>query len=160
MDLLIEKIVRALSHIIPSALRWYYTEQRLAKRMRITVSGENEGLVVNCADIPDARVWFEVTNQTPFPVEIRALSADLMWGGRVARFISIQRVELAPHSIDKVFVETTLTHEQAQKIRTFDAREDPRLSVHVEMQCRLRPFTLFGRDIQTPNFERINCEAA
>lgn len=160
MEIVTGMIMRALSHVVPSVLRWYYTEQRLAKRIRITVSGEHEGLVVNCANIPDARVWFEVTNQSPFPIEIRALSADLMWGGRVARFISIKRTELAAHSIEQVLVETTLTHEQAEKIRVFDAKQDPRLSVHVEMHCRLRHFALFGREIQTRNYERMNCEAA
>ena len=158
MELIIGMLLRVLSYVVPFALRWYYTAQRLAKFMRVTVSSENEGLVVNCADIPEAHVWLEITNHSSFPVEILALSIDLLWGGKVGRFLSIARAEIKPHSSDRLFVETTLTTEQARKICAMSSQEKARLTIHVELQCRLRKFALIGREINTKNVSLRGCE--
>jgi LEA14-like dessication related protein len=160
MELLISMVMRILSHLVPSVLRRYYTEKRLVEMIRVTVNSENDGLVVNCSDIPDARVWFEVTNQSPFPIEVRGLSVDLSWGGNVGRFISIARTTVGPHSFERLYTHTTLTGEQAAKIRAIQGRDEPRLSMHLEMSCRLRSFALMGREIKTRNVRCMNCETA
>jgi len=152
--------MRFLSYVIPFILRWYYTSEKLAGMMRVTVNSEHDGLVVNCGELPDAKIWLEITNQSPFPIAIQTVSVDLIWGARVGRFISIARSEVNPYSFERLFVETTLTGEQVAYIRKNHSNNTPRLSVIIELQCRIRSFALRGREITTKNFELMNCNAS
>ncbi len=150
-------LIRLLSHVVPFGLRWYYTTQRLSKLMRVTVSSENEGLVVNCSDIPEAHVWLEITNHSPFSIEVHAISANLLWGGRVGRFLSVATITIKPHSTERAFIETTLTAEQARKACAISSKDSPRLNIHLEASCRLRRFALTEQEIKTKNYDLRGC---
>ncbi len=157
MELIGNIIMKFLSYIIPFVLRWYYTRKKLAEMMRITINSEHDGLVVNCGEIPDARIWMEVANQSPFPVEIQGISVNLIWGGTVGRFISIERSEIKPHSFERILVETTLTGEQAAYIRENHSKNKPRLSVLLELKNRIRSFSVCRQEISTTNIKLNNC---
>lgn len=158
MELIGNVIMKFLSYVIPFVLRWYYTHKKLAEMMRITINSEHDGLVVNCGEIPDAKIWMEIANHLPFPIEIQAISVNLIWGGTVGRFISIERCEIKPHSFERILVETTLTGEQAEYIRKNNSKSKPRLSVLLELKSKIRSFSLRGREITTTNFRLNNCD--
>ena len=160
MNLVLDLMLRVLSHVMPWGLRWYYSPSTLAKMIRVTINSENDGLVVNCAGIPDARVWFEVTNQSPFPMEIQAMAVDLIWGAKVGQFVSIERKRINSHSYERLLVETVLTKEQANYIKEHHTENTPRLVVLIEFNCRIQAFALFGREITTTNHRVVNASVA
>ena len=50
----------------------------------VTIGSENDGIVVNCSELPDARAWLEITNLSPFTLKLTGIEAVLWWVGRVA----------------------------------------------------------------------------
>ncbi len=89
------QIIKALSYVFGFAMKKYYTPQRLADMIKVTVPSEHTGISFNCADLPDASAWLEFTNLSPFPVTIYGIEAELNLSGRVARFISFSNREVA-----------------------------------------------------------------
>jgi len=124
--------------------------------VKIDISSENEGITVNCSELPEARVWLEVTNLSPFPIEIEGIEARLFWVSGVGRFISISRHSIKHAAHERVFLETDLTGKQAEHIKQTNRLDHPRLSVKFYMSCRLSCFVK-QREIQTKNYRLLNC---
>lgn len=127
--------------------------------IEVTVSSENDGIVVNCSELPDAGVWLEITNLSPFTQKVMGIEASLYWVGRVAEFKSIQRLELKPHSKERFFIQTSLNELQARHIREKNQLDKPRLYVSIYIESSIRLITK-QRDIQTSNVRLLNCNIA
>lgn len=146
-----DRIIKTLSYVFGFAMKKYYTTQRLADMVKVTVPSEHSGISINCADLPYASAWLEFTNLSPFPVVIYGIEAELNLSGRVARFISFSNHEVAPSTQDRLFIQTDITEAQANHIKRCRDIERPRLVVKMWLGCRLRNFEIFGRQITTKN---------
>ncbi|MCG7986222.1 MAG: hypothetical protein JAY64_01720 [Candidatus Thiodiazotropha weberae] len=150
-------IIRALSKMFGFAMKNYYTKQKLSSMVKINISSEHSGITVNCSELPDARVWFEVTNLSPFPVTIHGIEAELYLSGRVARFVNLFNQEVPPSDQDRVFIQTDLSGKQSAHIKRNMGIDNPRLIIKMFLSCNLRTFEIDGREITTKNIEFMNC---
>ncbi|UQG59636.1 hypothetical protein MIH18_18240 [Marinobacter sp. M3C] len=152
-------LIKVLSKLLPSLFRLIYSNEKMLGMVDVTISSENEGLVVNCADLPDARVWLEITNLSPFTLKLTGIEAVLLWVGRAAEFRSLHCLNIKPHSKEKILIETSINELQARHIREKNQLDKPRLSVHAFFESSIRPLSK-QREIQTSNFRLLNCGVA
>ena len=76
-DLVASAIQNALSYVAAFALRWYWSERRLASRIRTTIRSEHDGITINGGEIPEFYAWLEIQNLTPFPIEVDRLFGEV-----------------------------------------------------------------------------------
>jgi len=148
-------ILKILSFLLPTIFRKIYTHEKLSNLIEITVSSENDGIVVNCMDLPDARAWIEITNLSQFTLKLVGIEAVLYWVGRAADFKSLQRVELKPHSKSRIMIEASLSGRQAEHIKAKNSMDTPRLHVSAYFESSIREINK-QRDISTKNVRLLN----
>ena len=158
-EIIISWILKVLVKIAPWVFRWLYSHEKLAGLIDITINSENDGLVVNCADLPDARAWIEITNLSPFKLKLVGTEAVLYWVGRAAEFQSLQRLEISPHAKERIIVETSLNDRQAAHVTKNHELAKPRLYVQLYFESSIRSIHK-QRDIQTSNVRLLNCKSA
>lgn len=151
-------LLKILSFLLPTIFRKIYTHEKLSNLIEITVSSENDGIVVNCMDLPDARAWIEITNLSQFTLKLVGIEATLNWVGKVAEFKSLQRVELKPHSKSRIMIETSLSGMQAGHIKSKNLMDTPRLYVSAYFESSIREINK-QRDISTSNVRLLNSGA-
>lgn len=151
--------VKILSKIMPSIFRWIYSHEKLVGLIDVTINSENDGVVINCSELPDARAWIEVTNLAPFKLKLVGVEAILYWVGRVAEFQSLQRIDVLPHTKLKLLIESSLNELQAAYIRKNHALDNPRLHIKLYFESSIRDIEK-QRDMQTTNIKLLNCENA
>ncbi len=57
--------VKILVKIAPFIFRWIYSHEKLVGLINVTISSENDGVVINCSELSNAVAWIEVTNFSP-----------------------------------------------------------------------------------------------
>lgn len=151
-------IQRFVSLFAAFALRLFWTEKRLAARIKITVSSEHEGIRIDAGELPNFHGWIEIINLSPFPIEIDRLYGELFYGARIASFTWLDRATVSPSSEQKVRIGCDLTDAQARYLRRTYGRNKTRLSVNGHFVCRVRGFRVSGRSIESSNVEVINAD--
>lgn len=150
--------LRYLSRVFGFLMKWYYTSERLSDAVRVEVSSEGDGVVVNCGDPAEAHAWLQITNLSHFPVRVEGVEAVLSLAGNVGRFTRLTRVDVEPSSVERVLIEASLSDGQVRCIQTGRVYGAQRLSVHVLFGCRVRDFSA-SRDIDITNIRFLNCDA-
>ncbi len=151
--------LKLASKLLPTLFRRIYTYEKMLGLIEVTISSENDGLVVNCAELPDARAWLEITNLSPFTLKLVGIEAILYWVGRAAEFRSMQRMEIKAHTKERIFIETSINELQSRHISKNNELDKPRLYVSLYLESSLRSINK-QRDIQTSNFRLLNCHGA
>ena len=151
-------ILKVLSFLLPTIFRKIYTHEKLVNLIDISVSSENDGIVVNCMDLPDARAWIEITNLSQFTLKLVGIEAILYWVGRAAEFKSLQRIELKPHSKSRIMIDTSLNGRQVEHIKANNTKDTPRLYVSAYFESSIREINK-QRDISTSNVRLLNHSA-
>lgn len=149
---------KILSFLLPTVFRKIYTHEKLSKLIEITISSENDGIVVNCADLPDARAWIEITNLSQFTLKLVGVEAVLYWVGRAAEFKTLQRLKIRPHSKCKIVIEASLNGRQAEHIKNKNSMDAPRLHLSAYFESSIREINK-ERDISTSNVRLLNSGA-
>jgi len=156
VDILSSLAQWVLSFLPAFMLRWYWTEQRLAVRIKTTISSEGQGIWVDAGEIPNFHAWLEVTNFSPFQVEVERLHGELYYGTRICSYIWLERIEVPTASEKRIRIEGTLTDSQALYLRRNFGKNKTKLLINGYLQCRVRGFHIFGRTIESSNAEIVN----
>ena len=157
LETLIGWVLKFLPKFLHFLFRWFYSHEKLANMIGVTIGSENEGLVVNCSDLPDARAWVEITNLSPFELNIVGTEAILYWVGKVAEFKSMQRLSIKSHSKIQILLETSLTGLQSKHIKKTNHMDKPRLYISLYFESSIRVINKV-RSIETSNCRLLNCE--
>jgi hypothetical protein len=80
INLVTEFLPKMLGHVLPVAIRWYYTPEKLADRVKVRVCEDRDGLSYWGGELPQARAWVRVTNLTPFPLLIDRIYGNFRKG--------------------------------------------------------------------------------
>ncbi|RYE50231.1 MAG: hypothetical protein EOP48_20125 [Sphingobacteriales bacterium] len=157
-----ETIVGWVVKISPKFLhflfRWFYSSEKLTNMIGVTIGSENEGIVVNCSGLPEARAWVEITNLSPFELNLVGTEANLIWVGKVAEFTSMQRLSIKRHSKIQILLETSLTELQSKHIEETNHMERPRLYISLYFESSIRLINKV-RSIETSNARLLNCKS-
>ncbi len=154
INLLTEFFPKMLGHVFPVAIRWYYTQEKLADRVKIRVCEDRDGLEYWNGELPQAQAWIRVTNLTPFPIVIDRLYGSFWYGTQLAHY-SVLKQHKVPASGEKdIYIEAPLTSGQAAYIEKTRKAES---SLHLGALCRcnVREFQL-ERTLKTGHARLVN----
>lgn len=149
---------RALSWGASFALRWYWSEQRLASDVRTVLPGDRQAVRIDGGENPSVAVWLELQNLTPFPIEIDRLFGEIFCGCRIASFVYLDRRLIQPLKTEIVHIQADMTDGQARSLRISQEKR-VRLTLNGFIACRVRGFRLYGRNIESGNVEITNIKA-
>ena len=137
---------RALQHVPGlrrTAWKKIYSEPRLNQEIRIGVRGDGEGIdVYRNGNEGHVRVWLDVVNMLPFPVEIDRITGALTVSGAVvAEINSVDRHTLKARRWGDVFFQFSLSSSQLEAIALQrqnrpDARAGMRIRVYLQSNVR------------------------
>lgn len=159
-DLASSAVQNALSYVAAFALRWYWSEKRLASRVRTTVRSENEGIRIDGGEVPEFYAWLEVQNLTPFPIDVDRLYGEVYCAGRIASFVWLERKQIASLQAEMVYVHADMTDAQARHLSRTVEMDKVRVVLGGYVTCRVRGFALFRREIVSSNVQIINVKKA
>jgi|GEM_PF-4376063 len=151
-------IIRGSSYVFGSALSKFYTKEKLSDLVEIKVSSEAPGITVNCSDLPDISVWLEITNSSPFNLNINEIEANFYLPDRVTSFVKTCNMDIDNKKEERLFIRTDLNEKQVTYIKKHKSVETPRLKINAMLSCRLSSFEINDREITTKNIEFIKCD--
>ena len=125
----------------------------------VSISSENDGIVVNCSGLPDARAWIEITNLSPISLKLVGTEATLNWVGPVAMFISLERIELPSHSKRCMHLSAVINNAQAKHVSENHESDKVRLTIRLHFESVIRNI-LKQREICASNARLLNAHNA
>lgn len=161
MDGIFIKIaVSALAKVLPFTLRRVYPPERIADLVTIRISSESEGIEFWNGDIPKARVWVEITNRSPFTLELDRAYGSFEYGSNMERFWYLKREEIPPTTEVRILLEASLTKEHVVVIqRLMASNPNPVVNINAGLLCKVHNFCV-NRRLQTAHHKLVNFKVA
>lgn len=151
-------LINLLSYLFASALRKYYTPEKLAAMVELNVSRAPSAITINCSELPDIGVWLEFKNTSPFRVTVHEFEVELYLPERVCKLLKISNRDIARSAEERLFVQTDLTMKQLEYIKKHTHIHDPLLKVNAMLECRLSSFEIIQREIHAPHITFTDCD--
>lgn len=144
-----------IAHYIPGVfLRWYYTEEKLARKISVSVRGDGEGVYFHHGTPGSVRIWLTVSNFLPFDVEVDRITGSVSCGHKVAELAWMEREKIGGSSQRELLVETTLSSDQLQAVARFcGERDSTRLTLNLQFDCKIRRFRCQRGELRVKNVE-------
>lgn len=108
--------LKGLGALLPTLLGWFYRPERIDKDIKIRPHGEGEALTFSTNVLPNVQLWFQVTNLSPFSIEIDRMLVQVSYGPVIGEFCTLRKTKLKPASEALVKVESALTSLQAAAV--------------------------------------------
>lgn len=155
-ELLTKATVKLLGFLMPFTLRWYFTGQRLADNVKITVASDGEGIEFWAGDLPRIEAWVVITNHTPFALELDSCYGSFGFGQPLCEFMNLERRQVAANAEDRFMLRASMSVFQAEYVRKMQ-KENDRASIdfHGNLSCSVNRFSLDKR-IETTHFRLSN----
>lgn len=155
-EILIEFIVKLLGWALPSAIRWRYPAKRIDGLVKVRVSSQGEGIEFWNGGIPKVKAWVEITNLSPFPIEIERAYGTFAYGADLEKFTYLKRESIPPASEIAIPIETSITNEHVAVVqRLAPSHPTPALQFNARVLCKVQDFEL-SRLIQTSHHKLVN----
>lgn len=117
MDIFSSMLIRVLAKILPSAIGYFYTEEKIAQGIKFQIRSDHEGMSFWGADMPRASAWVDILNLTPFTIEIDRMYGEFINGAGVADFFYLEPKVLKPSGEVQVLIATHMGANQANYIQ-------------------------------------------
>lgn len=156
LDLLVGKLVELLGRIAGFTVRWYFTPKRLADNVRVDISSQHEGVVIDGGECPWFHGWLLITNHNPFPVTLDRATGELNLAGPLGSFVILDGCIIPRHSTVSVRFHSYM-HDWAAA-RLYKARKVEkrvRVAINPLFRCKIRSFD-FSRSLEIGNAEIRN----
>jgi len=135
---LLKGLIRHLPSIV---FRWYYTPERLSSLVYCDLSPRGESVAIDLGQVTSARIFLQVINLSPFPMEIDRAQLQLNCGGANIDFVQLKRTKIEPGAITQVFLQSSMQDGAANAIAN-STETVPRawLNGALEVNCSVRNF--------------------
>lgn len=157
VELFSNLLPKALGYAMPFSIRWFYTPEKIAGKIKVNIPGDGDGVAYNCADLPTVRIWLRLSNFTPFTIEFDRIYGQLCYGGVLGEFTHIKKHKLLPATEDDALIEINLSEAQVQYIRRNMPNVQTKIYLGAFINCRIHSFELH-REINTKNVQIYNCD--
>jgi hypothetical protein len=149
--------LKLLGFLVPRLLGWFYKRSWIADRIKIRVSSEGDGVVVNGGrDLPNLRITMQVTNLSPFSIELdRVITQVALRGGVLGEFVHLRHVALKPATETMFEIHGPLSQHQLDYLDRQPDRPDATLYLCAFVNCKVHNFQL-DRQITAGNVRYIN----
>lgn len=158
LELIGTGLLRLGAMALPPVARRFYGQEKLSSQIKIRVRGDGDGVVFNCGEMPNARVWLRITNLSPIDVEFDRIFGTIYCGARLAAFQDLNRYRIKSAAEDEVFLEIMLTQDHSTFLRRNRQNNcQTTLSVSGYICSSLHNYQLPYREVQARNVEFQNC---
>lgn len=158
VELLTDIFPKIFGYAIPFAVRWFYKPRKIDEGIKVRVRSDGDGVMYDCAGLPNVRIWLQLSNLTPFAVEFDRIYGELWHGGFLGKFTYIKKHKLQPSKEVDALIEISLTEAQVQYIRRNNLPNiQTNLSLYAFINCKIHSFELH-REVNTNNVRFNNCD--
>lgn len=149
--------LKILGAVVPLFVSWFYKPEKIAANLKFRVRGDGDGVSYECGELPGVRIWFLVSNLSPFNVEIDRLRVQVAYGAVIGEAIHIQKHVIAASREEEFLVEASLNERQVAYIqKNLDQKFETKLYVNAYVNSRVHNFEL-TRIVETRNVRLVNC---
>ena len=146
METLIKTILDWIFHVAPAFLiRWYWTEDRLQRRVIIDVRPRGDAREFRGGEQPEVQIFLRVWNMAPFFIEVDRLKVDIWCSGcgEVCQPLQdIQKRKVPPAG----FADILMRGGQGVNIETLLERAGTwptaNINIHAEIVSSVRNFSI------------------
>jgi len=150
-------LLKTLGALLPILLGWFYKPEWIDSRIKLRVDSEGDGVTVQGGELPYLRIWFHVTNLSPFTIELDRVITQMQLRGRViGEFSHLHKHIVKPSSEERFLLEGSLGANQLEYLERQEANHYPNLYLTVYANCRVHSLVL-KRNAQTTSVRYLNC---
>ncbi len=153
-------LLKALGAAVPVILGWFYKPGRIDRDIKIRPTGEGEALNFYASDLPNIQVWLQITNLSPFTIELDRILVQVSYGAVIGEFSSLRRITLKPASEELIKVESALTSKQVASVLVQSKTANyATLYITAFFNCKVHNLEV-ARNPQTTNIRVIGAPSA
>ena len=121
-------------------LRWKFSEERMADLVKIDIFPRHENVRVALGPIATFQLWFQVSNQSPFEVELDRTQIEFQCAGTSLHIPYIKKIKVKAGGTEKFHVDGDIPDNKADQIAQYNDRNHSSISMDVYFNCRLHGF--------------------
>jgi hypothetical protein len=153
-------LLKALGALLPTLLGWFYKPSRIDRDIKIRPNGEGEAITFYASELPNIQIWLQVTNLSPFTIEIDRLLVQVAYGTVIGEYATLRKTTLKPASEALVKVESALTTKQVSAVMAQRANASyATLYITAYVNCKVHNLEL-TRSPQTTNIRVLGVPSA
>lgn len=116
-ELVKEFSVKLLAKLLPWTLRWLYTPEKIAGLIKVRISSEGSGIELWGGELPHASAWIQITNLSPFTLELERAYGSIEYGSSLDRYNYLRKAIIPPASEVRIHIEASLSQEHVGIIK-------------------------------------------
>lgn len=159
-ELLKEFAVKAVAKIFPWALHWLYPPEKIGSLIQIRIASDSDGIEFWGHELPKARAWIQITNLSPFTLELDRAFGNFEYGSDLERYWHLKKQKIPPASEARIQVEATLSASHAAIIqRLRSSSPSPVVNFDGYFTCSVNNVHV-SRRMQTTHHRLVNFNVA
>jgi len=91
------------------ALRLVFTPSQFSKLIKIDLRPRHDPVTLNFGENPHTTIYLQITNRSPFTVELDRLHLELVYGSGLANLYYLERIKMKSGSTTDIFVRRELS---------------------------------------------------
>ena len=148
---------KLMAWLPPFLIRWKFTKEALAARVRIDVRNRPHAVQINGGEISDATTWLTIQNAGYFPVQLDRLTLTLTLGGVPLDFYHLTRVSIPVDKMHELFLRDPLNPGLISHIkRNLKNGEIVSASIDAEFNSDIHNFSVRVPHISGISYRAIN----
>jgi hypothetical protein len=156
LELLRDLVLKVVAIVAPFAVAWFYKPERIAADLKIRVRGHGDGVSFEGGELPKTRIWFLVSNLSPFRVEIDRLVIQVAYGAVIGEIAHVKKHSIAASREAEFLVEASINEYQIAYIRkNLSQKPQTELCVTAFVTSKLHDFETTS-NVSTNNVRLLN----
>lgn len=116
-ELVRDVALKILGHVAPFALARFYPAEKISSHLRFRVRGEGDGVTYEGGELPKIHIWMQVSNLSPFNVEIDRMVVQVTYGAPIAEIVDVRRRSVPSSTEAEWLIECVLNEKQVAYIQ-------------------------------------------
>lgn len=121
-------------------LRWYFSQEKLAKLIYVDIQPRHDSAVVDLGQGASFRLWLQAINLSPFTVELDRASFIFWYGGATLNASILNKKSIAPGEITTLYLNEVIPDGFADQMASTSPNNPVALSGNIEFNCKIRSF--------------------
>ena len=125
--------------------KWFltrkYPEQRMAELITVDLRPRHNPATVNLCSTPTYDLWFQITNMSPFEVELDRAQIEFICAGTSLETSYIQRTKFKPGESSEILVTDDIPEGKANFIAQHHDRNSSFITMDMDFNCSLHSFS-------------------
>jgi hypothetical protein len=156
LELLFNFSIKLLGKLLPISIRWHYTPERIAEKIKVTIASESNGVEFWAGNLPHVQTWVVVTNLSAFPVELERAFGSVTFGAPICDFVCLRRIAIPAASQERFMINVHLSTLQVDYVRkALNSTDKVSFDFQAHFLCEVNNFYL-RRYLDTTHFKTWN----